>query len=98
MFRLFKGGYKMNFAEIIKTVFEFAAVVLLIVGFINEKKIVAFEVKLARAIKIHRRNRRLRKQREAAAMRARVQARAPEDIYEETPVLTVVRGSSHQVA
>lgn len=88
----------MSFAEIIRTVLEFAAVILLIVGFINEKKIVAFEVKLARAIKIHRRNRRIRKQREAAAMRARVQARAPEDIYEEEPVLTVVRGGSHQVA
>lgn len=88
----------MNFAEVIRTVLEFAAVVLLIVGFINEKKIVAFEVKLARAIKIHRRNRRLRKQREAAAMRARVQSRAPEDIYEEQPVFTIVRGSSHQVA
>lgn len=88
----------MSFAEIIRTVLEFAAVILLIVGFINEKKIVAFEVKLARAIKIHRRNRRIRKQREAAAMRARVQARAPEDIYEEEPVLTVVHGGSHQVA
>ncbi len=88
----------MNFAEVIRTVLEFAAVVLLIVGFINEKKIVAFEVKLARAIKIHRRNRRLRKQREARAMRARVQSRAPEDVYEEAPVFTVVRGGSHQVA
>ncbi len=88
----------MNFAEVIRTVLEFAAVVLLIVGFINEKKIVAFEVKLARAIKIHRRNRRLRKQREAAAMRARVQTRAPEEVFEEEPVLTIVRGNSHQVA
>ena len=33
----------MTFADIIKTVLEFAAVVLLIVGFINEKKVVAFE-------------------------------------------------------
>lgn len=87
--------------EIIKTFFEFAAVVLLIVGFINEKKIVAFEVKLAKAIRIHLRNRRLRKQREAQrAYAARVQARAPEDVYEQEPVLTVVSGgkSSHQVA
>ena len=48
--------------EVIRTFFEFAAVVLLIVGFINEKKIIAFEVKLARAIRIHLRNRRRRKQ------------------------------------
>ena len=92
----------MTFAEIIRTVFEFAAVVLLIIGFINEKKVVAFEVKLARAIKIHLHNRRVRKQREAARVRAAVQARAPEDVYEEEqqPVLTVVSGgkSSHQVA
>ena len=56
----------MNFVEVIKTFFEFTAVVLLIVGFINEKKIVAFEQKLFRAIRIHLRNRRLRKQREVA--------------------------------
>ncbi len=91
----------MTALEIIKTFFEFAAVVLLIVGFINEKKIVAFEVKLAKAIRIHLRNRRLRKQREAQrAYAARVQTRAPEDVYEQEPVLTVVSGgkSSHQVA
>lgn len=87
----------MAFAEIVKTVFEFAAVVLLIVGFINEKKVVAFEVKLARAIKIHLRNRRLRKQREAAA---RIQSRDAGALYVEEPVFTVVHGSksSHQVA
>ncbi len=89
----------MAFAEIIRTVLEFAAVILLIVGFINEKKIVAFEVKLARAVKIHRRNRRLRKQREAAA-RARIQSRDAGALYVEEPVLKVVRGgnNSHQVA
>lgn len=85
----------MTFAEIIKTFFEFAAVILLIIGFINEKKIVAFEVKLAKAIRIHLRNRRLRKQREAAReYRARVQQRAPEDVYFEEPVLTVVTNES----
>ena len=90
----------MTFADIITTVLEFAAVVLLIVGFINEKKIVAFEVKLARAIKIHLRNRRIRKQREKAAVRTRVQSRAVEEFYEEEPVLTLVHGNSsvHQVA
>ena len=49
-------------SEVIRTFFELAAVVLLIIGYINEKKIIAFEVKLARAIRIHLRNRRIRKQ------------------------------------
>lgn len=90
----------MAFAEIIKTIFEFAAVVLLIVGFINEKKVVAFEVKLARAIRIHLRNRRVRKQREAAAKRASIQSRDACALYVEEPVFTLVQGnkSSHQVA
>ena len=90
----------MTFIEIIKTFFEFSAVVLLIIGFINEKKIVAFEVKLARAIRIHLRNRRIRKQREQAAMRARVQSRAVEEFCEEEPVFTLMNGTggAHQVA
>ena len=91
----------MTFAEILKIFFEFAAVVLLIIGFVNEKKVVAFEVKLARAIRIHLRNRRIRKQREAAKeYRAKAQMRAPEDVYFEEPVLTVVpnKNSSYFVA
>ena len=84
----------MAFAEIIKSFIELAVVVLLIVGFINEKKIIAFEVKLARAIRIHLRNRRLAKQRaEAREYQAKVQQRAPEDAYVEEPVLTVVQGN-----
>ena len=87
----------MAFAEVIRTVFEFAAVVLLIVGFIYEKKVVAFEVKLARAIRIHLRNRRLRKQREVA----KIQPRDAGALYvEEKPVFVVMQGNknSHQVA
>lgn len=82
----------MAFAEIIKTFLELAAVVLLIIGFVNEKKVVDFEVKLARAIRIHLRNRRIRKQREAAkAYSSRVQARSAEsECYDEPVVLTVV--------
>ena len=86
------------------TFLEFAAVVLLIVGFINEKKIIAFEVKLVRAIMIHIRNYRRRKQAEAQAAYVRVQSRAPEDIEEaeevaERPVLRVIsNNSSHRVA
>ena len=90
----------MAFAEIIKTIFEFAAVILLIVGFINEKKVVAFEVKLARAIKIHLRNRKARKAKEAAAAYSRkVQTRDAGALYVEEPVLKVVsKKNSHQVA
>ncbi len=81
----------MAFAEIIKTFLELAAVILLIIGFVNEKKVVAFEVKLARAIRIHLRNRRIRKQREAAmAYNSKAQKRAPETECIEAPVLTVV--------
>ena len=82
----------MTFADIIVTTLEFLAVVLLIVGFINEKKVIAFEVKLARAIRIHLRNRRLRKQREAAkAHSVKVQARSPEiEDCEEPVVFTVI--------
>ena len=86
MFRT-KEEYKMSFGDIVLTFFEFAAVVLLIVGFINEKKVVAFEVKLARAIKIYMRNRRLRKQREIARAYAGVQMRAPAEVIEEAPVV-----------
>ncbi len=90
----------MAFAEIIKTIFEFAAVILLIVGFINEKKVVAFEVKLARAIKIHLRNRKARKAKEAAAAYSKkVQTRDAGALYVEDPVLKVVsKKNSHQVA
>lgn len=82
----------MAFAEIIKTFLEFAVVVLLIIGFINERKVIDFEDKLARAIRIHLRNRRLRKQREAAkAHSVKVQARSPEiEDCEEPVVFTVI--------
>ena len=36
---------------ILRTLLEFAAVVLLIVGFINEKKVIAFENRIFAAIK-----------------------------------------------
>lgn len=79
----------MAFADIIRTVFEFTAVILLIVGFINEKKVIAFEAKLARAIKIHLRNRRRRKQAEIARAYASSQSRAPADIEEVAPVIAI---------
>ena len=79
----------MAFADIFRTVLEFTAVVLLIVGFINEKKVVAFEVKLARAIRIHLRNRRRRKQAEVARAYANAQSRAPADVEEIAPVISI---------
>ncbi|MBR6786093.1 MAG: hypothetical protein IKM25_07595 [Clostridia bacterium] len=82
----------MAFTNIILSFFEMAAIVLLIVGFINEKKIAAFEAKLARAIKIHLRNRRRRKQRELAMAQAKIQMRAPADVYEEAPVISITNG------
>lgn len=82
----------MAYSDIILSFFEMAAIVLLIVGFINEKKIAAFEAKLARAIRIHIRNHRRRKQRELAMAQAKIQTRAPADIYEETAVFSIVDG------
>jgi hypothetical protein len=46
----------MSFADIIRTFFEFAAVILLILGFINEKKIIKFERALWIHIKLFFRN------------------------------------------
>lgn len=43
----------MSAVEFWRTLFEFAAVVALIVGFINEKKVVAFERRLAAAIRAY---------------------------------------------
>lgn len=79
----------MSASDIIRTILEFAAVVLLIYGFINEKKVVAFEQKLARAIRIHLRNRKKRKQREIAAAHANAQKRAPADPIDETPIILI---------
>ncbi len=91
---LAKGGFTMAFTNIILSFFEMAAIVLLVVGFINEKKIAAFEAKLARAIRIHIRNHRRRKQRELAMAQAqaKIQTRAPADVYEETAVYSIADG------
>ncbi len=55
----------------VQTTIEIIVVLLIIWGFINEEKFVAFEDKLARAIGIHIRNRRRRK---AAEQRRKQQA------------------------
>lgn len=37
---------------VIQSIFEFTAIILLIVGFANEEKVIEFETKLFRAIRI----------------------------------------------
>lgn len=59
----------MTLTMLVKTFFEFAAIVLLIVGLINEKKVIAFEDKFFKALRYHIR-RRLRR---AASSAAKVQ-------------------------
>ena len=92
----------MAHTDIIRTIVEFAAIVLAIVGLIYEKKVIAFEDALVRAFKAYRRNRRRRKQRELATERAqrRIQSRAPEDLPEEEPALTLITKNdcAHRVA
>jgi hypothetical protein len=70
----------------VQTIIEIVAVLLLIWGFANEEKFVAFEDKLARAIAINIRNRRRRK---AAMERCRQQAqRAARQTAQCTPEYT----------
>lgn len=89
----------MGIGEIIRSVFEFALIVLTLVAVINEPKIAAFEKKFARACKIHLRNRRLRKQAAAVKAASVIQSRAPEDFEEEVtePHLTLIE-CVHKVA
>mgnify|MGYP001543007384 FL=1 len=49
----------MSHTDIIKTIVEFAAIVLAIVGMIYEKKVIAFEDALVKALQAYRRSRRL---------------------------------------
>ncbi len=82
----------MAFTDIILTLFEASAVILLIIGFIHEEKVAAFEAKLARAIRIHIRNHRRRKQRELATAHTNAQKRSPADAVEEAPVISILDG------
>ncbi len=89
----------MGIGEIIRSVFEFALIILTLTAVINEPKIAAFEKKFARACKIHLRNRRLRRQAAAAEAASHIQSRAPEDFEEEAaePRLTLIE-CAHRVA
>lgn len=80
--------------------FELTAVILLIVGFIYEKKVIAFEVKLARAIRIHIRNRKVRKHNEMVLERRRAQSRAAVASSQPVVCMTSVskKSGAHQVA
>lgn len=53
----------MSAIEFWKTFFEFVAVMCLIIGFVNEKKVIAFEVALARSIRQWLKARKNRKKR-----------------------------------
>ena len=73
----------------VQTTIEIAVALLLIWGFINEKKFIAFEDKLARAIAINIRNRRRRKLMEQRSAMPPVQQRMPAESFsfpEEQPV------------
>lgn len=89
----------MSLGDIIRSVFEFALIVVTIIAMINEQKIAVFERKFARACVIHLRNRRLRKQAAAAMAAASIQGRAPETVEEDfvQPKLTLI-DCGHRVA
>lgn len=59
------GNKKMSAADTIRSIFEFALIILTVVALINERRIAAFEKKFFKACAIHIRSRRARKEREA---------------------------------
>lgn len=96
----------MSNADIIRTAFEFAAAVAVVLCFIFEKRLIKFENNVAKLIKAIIRTYKANKQQNAefAYASANVQSRAPadaEDDYEEEYVaFTVINGgkSSERVA
>ena len=90
----------MTLALVIRSVFEFAAVVLAIAGFIKREELLDFENKLFRAIGIHWRNYRRRRQYEKKHSAREIQSRAPADLPEEEIAVTVVSApvTIHRVA
>lgn len=76
---------------VLTTALEIVAVVLLILGAIYQKKLVAFEDKLFRAIKIHAKNYRKRKAYELSVKQREAQSRAPADLPETAAVVGVYR-------
>jgi hypothetical protein len=93
MFTLFermKRRHKMTLALLIRSVLELAAIILFIAGLVNEKKLIAFENKLMRAVAIHIRNHRRRKALEKKLAATAAQTRAPEALPEEKIAVTVL--------
>ncbi|MBQ6265492.1 MAG: hypothetical protein IJK60_08610 [Clostridia bacterium] len=90
----------MTLALIIRSLLEFTAVVLAIAGFIKREELLDFENKLFRAIGIHWRNYRRRKQYEKLHAAREIQSRAPADLPEEEIAVTVVSAPAaiHRVA
>ncbi|MBR4766550.1 MAG: hypothetical protein IK085_07295 [Clostridia bacterium] len=90
----------MTLALIIRSLFEFAAVILTIACFIKRKELNDFENKLFRAIGIHWRNYRRRRQYEKKCAARQIQSRAPADLPEEEIAVTVVSSpvTIHRVA
>ena len=90
----------MTLSLIIRSFFELIAVILAVVGFAYREKLLDFENNLFRAIGIHWRNYRRRKQYEKNRAARQIQSRAPADLPEEEIAVTVVSGreSIHRVA
>ena len=95
----------MSNADIIRTAFELAAAVAVVLCFVFEKKLIRFETYIAKFFKAVVRTYRANKQQKLnyAYASANVQSRAPadlEDDYEEVAAFTVINGgkSSERVA
>ena len=72
----------MTTSSIITSVIEFAVVVLLIVGFIYERKFIAFEEKMARIFAIVRRELRAEKKGRVSASRMEYEHRQRQEILD----------------
>lgn len=85
-------------ADIIRSVFEFALIVITVLAVAYEQRIAAFERKLFRACLIRMRNRRSRRQKAALHIQSRASVES-DDAYESAPALTLIGGmKNHQVA
>lgn len=96
----------MSNIDIIRTAFEFAAAVAVVLCFVFEKRLIKFENNVARLIKAIVRNYKANKQQKAAFAysSANVQSRAPadaeDDFKDDYSAFTVIKGgkSSERVA
>lgn len=91
MFRLFwqrKGENKMSQTMILSTIFEVSAIILFIIGLLNEKAIIEFEDRLALAvakrIKKHIRRKMLKKKAAEQRKLSAVPSYSDERVYRRT--------------